>query len=104
MRIFLSNNEMNLFQYKSAYTDNMTCRSSHRRCSAEKGVLKNFVNFTGKRLSWSVFLIKFVKNFVKQRLQHRHFPLKFAKFLRRPILKNIYERLLLYMRWSAIQC
>ena len=95
---------MNLFQYKSAYTDNMTCRSSHRRCSAEKGVLKNFANFTGKRLSWSVFLITFVKNFVTQRLQHRRFPLKFAKFLRTPILKNIYERLLLYMRWSAIQC
>ena len=32
--------------------------------------------------------------FIKNRLQHRCFPVKFAKFLRTPILKNIYERLL----------
>ena len=34
-------------------------------------------------------------NFIKKRLQHGCFPVKFAKFLRAPILKNIYERLLL---------
>ena len=34
-------------------------------------------------------------NFIKKRLQLRCFPLNFAKFLRTPILKNIYERLLL---------
>ena len=28
-------------------------------CSVEKGVLKNFVNFTRKHLCWSLFLIKF---------------------------------------------
>ena len=28
-------------------------RSSHRRCSLKKSVLKNFVNFTGKQLYWS---------------------------------------------------
>ena len=33
-------------------------RSSHRRCSVEKGVLKNLRNFTGKHLCWSLFLIK----------------------------------------------
>ena len=86
---------MNWSDYKSAYTDNITCRSSHRRCSVEKGVLKNFANFTGRRLRWSVFLIKFVKKFVEKRLQHRCFSVKFAKILRTPILKNIYERLLL---------
>ena len=58
---------------------------------------KNFANFTGKGLCWSVILIKVVKNFVEKRLQHRCFPLKFAKFLRTPISKNIQERLLLYM-------
>ena len=26
-----------------------------KRCSARKGVLKNFVNFTGKHLCWSLF-------------------------------------------------
>ena len=33
-------------------------KSSHRRCSVEKGVLKNFANFTGKHLCSSLFLIK----------------------------------------------
>ena len=34
-------------------------------------------------------------NFVKRRLQYRCFPVKFSKFLKTPILKNICERLLL---------
>ena len=33
-------------------------RSSHWGCSIKKGVLKNYTNFTGKHLSWSLFLIK----------------------------------------------
>ena len=33
-------------------------------------------------------------NFIT-RLQHRCFPVKFANLLRMPVLKNIYERLLL---------
>ena len=32
-------------------------------------------------------------NFIKKRLQHRYFPVKTAKFLKTPFLKNIYERL-----------
>ena len=31
-------------------------------------------------------------NFIKKRLQHRCFPVKFAKFSRTPILKNICKR------------
>ena len=34
-------------------------------------------------------------NFIKKRLQHRYFFVKFVKFLRTPISKSIYERLLL---------
>ena len=34
--------------------------------------------------------------FIKKRLQPSCFPEKFAKFVRTPILKNIYERLLLH--------
>ena len=68
-------------------------RSSHWTCSVEKGILKTFANFTGKHLCWNV-LIHSVKNFVKKRLQHRCFPVKLAKFLRTPNLKNICERLL----------
>ena len=48
-------------------------RSSHQRCSVKKGALKNFANFTGIHLSWSLFLIKL------QTL--RRFPVKFAKCL-----------------------
>ena len=33
-------------------------RSRHRWCSVEKGVPKNFANFTGKHLRWSLFVIK----------------------------------------------
>ena len=33
-------------------------RSSHRRCSTKKGVLKNFTKFTGKYLSNSLFFNK----------------------------------------------
>ena len=48
----------------------------------EKDVLKNFANFTGK-------------NCIKKRLQHRCFPMKFAKILITPILKNFSERKLI---------
>ena len=44
------------------------------------GVLKDFANFTGKHLYWCLFLT----NFIKKRLQHRCFHVKFANFLRTP--------------------
>ena len=47
------------------------------------GALKKFANFTGKYLCWSLFLKKLdpqVCNFIKRRLQHRCFPVKFAVF------------------------
>ena len=49
------------------------------------GVLKNFANFTGKHLYWSLILI----NFIKKRLQHRVFPVEFAKFLRTPLFYRV---------------
>ena len=33
-------------------------KSSYPRCTVEKDALKNFTNFTGKHLCWSLFLIK----------------------------------------------
>ena len=33
-------------------------RSSHWRCSVRRGILGNFVKFTGKHLGQSLFLIK----------------------------------------------
>ena len=42
-----------------------------------KIVVKILENFTGKHLCWSLFLINFITN----RLQHRFFLVKIAKFL-----------------------
>ena len=36
----------------------ITFRSSHQRGSVKTSVIKNFAIFTGKRLCWSLFLIK----------------------------------------------
>ena len=48
-------------------------RSSQRRYSVKKGVLKKFTNFTGKRLYWSLYLLKAWRlkacNFIKKRTQ-----------------------------------
>ena len=67
-------------------------RSSHRRCSLKEGIQKNFASFTRKQLSQGLFLIKFI-NFIKNRLQHG---VSIDKLLRKPNLKNICRRLLLY--------
>ena len=48
------------------------------------GVLKNFGDFTGKHLCWSLRAC----NHIKKRLQHSCFPVKFAEFLRTPFLQN----------------
>ena len=48
------------------------------------GVLKNFEMFTGKHMCWSLKAC----NFIKKKLQHTCFSVKFAKFLRTPSLQN----------------
>ena len=68
-------------------------RSSHRRSSVRKGVLRNFVKFTGKHLYQSFFFNKVAAGLrpatlLKKRLWHRCFPLNFAKFLKTPFLQN----------------
>ena len=72
-------------------------RSSHWKCSTKKAILKHFVIFTGKHLCWGLFLNKVAGhkacNFIKKRLQHRYFLVNIGKCIRRPILKNISERL-----------
>ena len=64
----------------------------------KKGVLENFSSFTGKHLCWSLYLIKlqvFMPATLLKTLQHRYFHVKFTKFLRTLILKNICQRLFL---------
>ena len=74
-------------------------RSSHRRCSVEKGVLRNFAKFTGKRLCQRLY---FNKNaglraviLLKKSLCHRCFPVNFVKFLRTPFAAEHLSWLLL---------
>ena len=74
-------------------------RTSRRRCYIKIAVLKNFEIFTGKHPCQSLFSNKVVDllvgTFLKKRLQHRCFPVNIVKFLRTPILKDIFKRLLL---------
>ena len=98
------------------------------------GALKNFPNFTGKHLCWSLFLVKFLTNFIKdtptqvfsceiwknfkkpflqttssgcfcqKRLHHRCLPVKFAKFLRTPCFTEHLWWLLLNGHFSLRLC
>ena len=75
-------------------------RSSHRRCSVKKGVLRNFAKFTGKHLCQGLLFNKVAgqarpATLLKKSLWHRCFPVNFAKFLRTPFLQNTSVRLLL---------
>ena len=61
-----------------------------KRCSVKKGVLKNF---------------QFRKacKFIKKRLQHKCFPVKFGKILRKSIFISIGERLFLKFQQTIAQ-
>ena len=65
-------------------------RSSHQRCSINKGVLRDFKKFTGKHLCQSLFFDKVAG----LRLWHRCFIVNFAKCLRKPFLQNTSGRLI----------
>ena len=69
-------------------------RSSRSQMFFKVDVLKNFANFTGKHVYCSLFLIK-ICNFIKKRLQHTCFPVKFAKLLRTPFFTEHFRWLLL---------
>ena len=73
----------------------ITLRSSHRRCSVKKGVLRNFAKFTGKHLCQRLCFNR-PATLLKKSLCHRCFPVNFAKLLRIPFLQNTSGRLLLY--------
>ena len=67
--------------------------------SCKKIVLKNFAKFKWKHLCWSLFLIKLqafrLRSLFKRDSSRGVFPVNFAKLLRKTILQNIYERMLL---------
>ena len=66
---------------------NSCLRCGRSQMFFEKGVLKNFVIFTGKYLRWSLFLIKLTQK-TSQKLKHRCFLVNIAKFLRTLFLQN----------------
>ena len=74
-------------------------RSSHRRCTIKKLLLKISQYPQEKPVLQSLFKkvagLKACK-FIKKRPQHRCFPVNIAKCLRLRILKNIFGRLLFY--------
>ena len=75
------------------------CKTSRPEVFCKKGVLENFVKFTGKHLCYSLFFNKVaglsLQFYYKKKLWHRCFPVNFAKFIRTPFLQNIFGRLLL---------
>ena len=74
-------------------------RSSLRRSSVKKVVRKNVTNFFSIKPLFNKIAGLQDFNFTKIRLQHKCFPVKFATYLRTPILKNICQRLLLALSW-----
>ena len=63
-------------------------KSTNRRCSLKKGVLKYFAKFPRKTPVLESLFNKIAGleayDFIKKTLQHRCFPVKLAKFLRTP--------------------
>ena len=72
---------------------NTICRSSHRRCSVRKGVLRNCAKFTGKHLLQSLFFNKVAgkiflsKPSIPLHLFRIHFPVIFFEIVLVLLLK-----------------
>ena len=68
----------------------------------KKAVVKIFLIFSRKHLSWSLSFSKIAgvrpATLLKKRPQQRCFPVEIVTFLRTPIMKNIWERLFLCFR------
>ena len=81
--------------FKKYRSSRWRCRSSHQRYSVKKMFLKisNFTEYTCDGVFFN--RVAGLPNFLKKRLQHKCFPVKYVKLLRTPILKNICKRLLL---------
>ena len=73
------------------------CRSSHRRWSVRKGVLRNFAKFTGKHLCQSLFFNK-VEGLRAATLLKKNF----VKFLRTHFyIEHLWWKLLCYWKFST---
>ena len=78
--------------------NSLISRSSRSEMFCKKGVLRNFLKFTGKHMCQNLFFNRVTGprpvTLVKKRLWHRCFPVNFAKFLRTRFLLNTSGRLL----------
>ena len=64
-------------------------RSSHRKCSVRKDLLRNFAKLTGKHLCQSLFFTEVglrPATLLKKRLWHKCFPVNFAKIFKTSFL------------------
>ena len=92
-QLFVTNNETSLFWVACAEAAtgdvlHKTCSEKLRYIHRETPVLEFFFNKV---------VDDQVCNFIENRLQHRHFPVNIAQFLRTTFLKNISVRVLLIM-------
>ena len=96
------------FSQKINDLDMTTGKSSHRRCSIEKGALQNFAKVTEKRQCRSLFLNKVAAGsrpatLLKKRVRHMCFLVNFEKLLRAPFLQSTSVRLLLCGPYTLIK-
>ena len=69
------------YKYVACFLQYCT-RSSHQKCSMQKGVLRNFTKFTGKHCARVSFILKlkaWPATWLKKRLWHRCFPVNFFR-------------------------
>ena len=93
VELFLQKSSYNyVISYLYIYCYRKIIRSSHRRCSMEICILKNFTKFTGKHLLQNLFFNKVAGlrpvTLLKKRLWYSCFLVNFAKFLRALFLQN----------------
>ena len=81
--------------FKSNIFSFISFRSSRPEVFYKKGVLRNFVKFTGKHLCLTLFFNKVF--LLEKRPWHKCFPVNFAKFLRTPFFIEHLWWLLLFI-------
>ena len=91
--LFLISMKLHILYKSWRFPKSISHRSNHQRCSINKGVLRNFAKFTGKRLCQSLFFNKVVglrsANLLKKRLRYRCFPEFWMEFCE--IFKNTFN-------------
>ena len=80
------------------------CRSSRPEVICKKGVLRNFIKFTGKHKCQRRLFFNKVAGLGAFFLKKRCFPVNFVKFLRKPFYREYLGWLLLAMNSRTQHC